>query len=266
MENNNFENEMMLQLQQIQVVQGSIVFSQFENIKQQAIQLAEDIQTVEVNEDNLKQSKKLLAAVNKRCKELDDERIRIKKLMLEPYTEFEEQVKEIVAIVKDADAIVRQQVKDLEEAERMDKQQQLEELFHKRKILYTLGDLIPFEDFLKPKHLNKTTSIEAVEKDMVEFLEQTEKDVKVLKNLPDVNAHVSAYIGQYDLALAMTQVNQEKERRQQIEAAQAMKQPTEDKIAYLISVKVYNQKELKFLEMLLQQNGFEFDTDKIGGN
>ena len=64
-------------------------------VKQQALQLAENLQSVEVNEDNLKQSKKLLAAVNRRKKELDDERIRIKKVMLEPYQEFEEQVKEI---------------------------------------------------------------------------------------------------------------------------------------------------------------------------
>ena len=257
---NQFEDEMMLQLQQIQVVQGSIVFSQFENIKQQAIQLADDIQTVEVNEDNLKQSKKLLAAVNKRCKELDDERIRIKKLMLEPYAEFEEQVKEIVAIVKEADATVRQQVKDLEEVERMDKQQQLAELFHKRKVLYTLGDLIPFEDFLKPKHLNKTTSIESVEKEMVDFLEQTEKDVKVLKSLPDVNAHVSAYIGQYDLALAMTQVNQENDRRRQIKQAQAkLKEPEAERQYKFI---ITGEKDKALVEMFMRQNKINYEMEQ----
>ena len=30
---------------------------------------------------------------------------------------------------------------------------------------------------------------------MVDFLEQTERDIKVLQRMPDVNAHVSAYIG-----------------------------------------------------------------------
>ena len=133
------ENELMLNMQQIRVVQGSVDFQNYERVKQQALQLAENLQTVEVNEDNLKQSKKLLAAVNRRKKELDDERIRIKKVMLEPYQEFEQQVKEITLIVEAANETVRQQVKHLEEQERQAKQEQLAEIFHKRKALYSLG-------------------------------------------------------------------------------------------------------------------------------
>lgn len=41
--------------------------------------------------------------------------------MLEPYNEFEKQVKEIVSIVKTADEMVRQQVTQMEEEEREDK-------------------------------------------------------------------------------------------------------------------------------------------------
>src|SRR4051794_7228445 len=115
------ENELVVDIEKIVVKQGSIQFNDYENVKQQAIKLAEEIKTVEVTEDNIKQSKKLLAAVNKRLKELDDKRISIKKVMLEPYQLFEEQVKEIAAIVKDADQDVREQVKYLEEFERLEK-------------------------------------------------------------------------------------------------------------------------------------------------
>ena len=256
------ENELILQIQQIKVIQGSIEFSDFENIKQQALQLAEDLQTVEVDEDNLKESKKLLAAVNKRKKELDDERIRIKKLMLEPYAAFEDQVKEIVQIVDAANDTVRQQVKDLEEAERQAKQADLAEIFHKRKSLYSLGDLIPFEDFLKPKHLNKTTTIESVETEMVEFLEQTERDIKVLQKLPDLNDHVSAYIGKYDLALAMSQVQGEKERRQQIEAAQAQKKMQQPEAEKQYRFTITGEKDKALVEMFMKQNKIQYEMEQ----
>ena len=253
------ENELMLNMQQIRVVQGSVDFQNYERVKQQALQLAENLQTVEVNEDNLKQSKKLLAAVNRRKKELDDERIRIKKVMLEPYQEFEQQVKEITLIVEAANETVRQQVKHLEEQERQAKQEQLAEIFHKRKALYSLGDLIPFEDWMKPKHLNKSTSIESAEMEMVEFLERTERDIKVLQSMPDVNAHVSAYIGQYDLALAMTQVRAEKERMQQIEAAQTQKK-TEYIKAYRFTV--FGDKDKTLVEMFMKQNKITYEMEQ----
>lgn len=261
-------DDLMLNLEAIQIVQGSIIFPEYQRIKDMALQLADAMESHEVNEETIKISKKILAAVNKRCKALDAERIRIKKLMLEPYQEFEDQVKEIVEIVKEADNTVRQQVKDLEEAERMKKEVEIWDIWDKRIKQYKLGDLIPFTDFIKPKHLNKSTSIEAAEKDMVDFLEQTERDIKVLQKMPDLSAHVSAYIGTYDLAQAMDQVMRENERRRQIEASQAHQKngQAEKSIAYLVSVNVYNQKELKLLEMILQENQFEFTTDKITFN
>jgi hypothetical protein len=253
-------NDLMLNLETIQIVQGSIFFPEYQRIKDMALQLAVAMEGHEVNEETLKTSKKILAAVNKRCKELDAERIRIKKLMLEPYQEFEEQVKEIVGIVKEADETVRQQVRDLEELDRQEKQQQLAEIFHKRKALYSLGDLLPFEDFVKPKHLNKSTSIEAAEKEMVDFLEQTERDMKVLQRMPDLNAHVSAYIGTYDLAQAMDQVMKEKERRRQIEAAQATKKSAQDIKQYRYIV--WGEKDAALLEMFMQKNKINYEMEQ----
>ena len=79
--------------------------------------------------------------------------------MLEPYQEFEEQVKEIVGIVKEADATVRQQVKVLEETERMGKETEIWDILDKRIKQFKLGDLIPFTDFYQAqtpeqKHIN----------------------------------------------------------------------------------------------------------------
>jgi hypothetical protein len=145
------QNEMTNAIAEIQVVQGSVVFGAYHDLKQQASELAEQIRTVDVNEENVKQSKKLLAEVNKRVKQLEDKRISIKKMMLEPYQDFEEQVKEIVGIVKDADAFVRSQVKELEEKERQEKEIQIHELFTKRIQHYSFREIVPFMDFAKPK-------------------------------------------------------------------------------------------------------------------
>jgi len=231
-------------------------------LKLQAIKLAESIAAVEVNDENIRASKKLLAAVNRSVNELEDRRKKIKRLMLEPYTIFEAQVKEIVGIVKDADEIVREQVKKLEEFERMAKRDTIIEIFEKRIVHYSFRNLFSFKDFLKPKHLNKTTSIESVENEMIDFLETLAKDLKVIETMPDSEDILNLYIDVKDLAAALTLHNQKQARKQQIEASKVMTKPA-DKIAFLISIHAANQKELKLLEMLLQENGFEYKIDKI---
>lgn len=265
MENELMQNQMTNAIQQIEVVQGSVVFSAYEELKRQATDLAEKIKTVEVSEDNVKLSKKLLATVNKRLKELEDKRISIKKVMLEPYQEFEDQVKTIVNIVKDADSLVRDQVKNLEESERMEKRNNLFALWQLRVKHYSFYDLVPFDDFLKPKHLTKTMSIDAVEKEMVQFMEKIQNDMNVLYTLNDSEDHINAYLHCYDLAHSMMQVKQYKERKAQIEQVQkkTIKKETSEKIGYLVSITVNNQKELKLLEMILQENQFEYTTDKV---
>jgi muconolactone delta-isomerase len=259
------ENEMTTAIQNIQVVQGSVVFGAYEELKRQATSLAEQIRTVEVSDDNVKLSKKLLSSVNKRVKELEDKRISIKKMMLEPYMNFEGQVKEIVQIVKDADSHVRDQVKELEEQERMAKQNELSALWEMRVQHYTFYDLISIDDFLKPKHLTKTMSINAVEREMVQFLEQIQSDIHVLYNLDYSEEHIDAYLQCFNLGQAMMQVKDKKQRQAQIERNTKTNklQPTESEIAFLVSVKVYNQKELKLLEMILKDNQFEYTTDKV---
>ena len=262
------ENEILeLNTEQILVQQGFIEWNQYEELKRQALELAENIRTVTVDDENIKQSKKLLAEVNKRCKELDDRRIKIKNLMLEPYKLFEDQVKEIVGIVKEADEVVRQQVKQLEEQERQEKQEKLNHLFNLRINHYSFRDLFSFEDFLKPKHLNKTTSIESVEKEMIEFLEKITRDLKAIETMPNAKSILSLYIGSKDLALALTLQQQKEEQDRRIEQAQALKQPepAANKITHLVSVYCHSEKDLKFLTMLLEENDFEYTTDKIFG-
>ena len=257
------ENELLkVDEQGIQIVQGLVEFNAYERIKKEAEDLAEQIKIVEVNEENVKASKKLLAVVNKRLKELEDTRIGIKKTMLEPYQLFEEQVKEIVSIVKEADAEVREQVKLLEEFDRIEKEEVIKEIWEKRIVHYSLGSLIPFEDFACPKHFNKTTNIDAVEKEMIAFLEHTQKDINVIKTMDNAKEIINAYLGRYDLAEAIAivteQLNREKEIEKKTKALEKAKAKEEEK--QIFSFEVYDEKDFKLVEMFMKQNQINYEV------
>jgi hypothetical protein len=259
------DNEVMQQhqmdnaIQTIQVKQGSVVFGSYQEVKRQALTLADNIKRFEVTEDNVKISKKLLAEVNKRVKALEDKRIAIKKEMLEPYQTFEEQVKEIVGIVKDADQLIRDQVKHLDEHERLQKERELQELWERRVQHYSFKDFVPFLDFAEPKHLNKSTTIQAVEKEMVQFLEKVESDMKVIYEMDHVDDHINAYLNTYDLGQAMTIVKNHQERKAQIE--QARPKPSENVAQKLFHIILTDQKDLKMVQMFMDQNDIKYTLE-----
>lgn len=244
--------------QQIFVTIGKIDFPDYVHLKEQALELADHIAAVQVDAENIKQSKKLLAEVNKRLKELEDRRIAIKKLMLEPYNGFEGQVKEIVGIVKQADDLVRQQVKALEENERYDKQTALQCVFDKRIALYGFNDLFTFDDFIKPQHLNKSVTFETVEKEMVQWLEKVEADLVAMEHMGNRWEILDYYRSTKDLAAAMNLANQAENRRRQVEASKLKAKAKPLTKNFIFSV--FEEKDFKLLKLFMEQNEIKFDV------
>ncbi len=70
-----------------------------EELKAAIAEKVKDYKTIAYTEDSLKDMKADRADLNKLKKAFEDERKRVKKICMEPYTKFEQQVKEITAVV-----------------------------------------------------------------------------------------------------------------------------------------------------------------------
>lgn len=252
------ENEVLkIDIQKIQVVPGLIVFNEYETLKQQAMQLAYNIEQVEVNEENVQVSKKMLAAVNKRVKEMEDRRISIKKELLEPYNMFESQVKDIVNIVKNAESIVRDQLREIEENEREQKKAAISEIFEKRIKHYDFNGMFGFDDFIKPQHLNKSVTMKAVESEMVEWLQKKEVDLNVIKSLPDSEHVLAEYLDTKDISIAIQIVNDRKRVHEVVSEAMNKERET----AYVITLS--DEKDFKLMEMFMLANDIKYKFEKV---
>lgn len=228
---------------------GTITFPAFEFYKGQAHKIADQIQETEVSEDNVKDVKKLLADARKVTSALDQRRIQIKKEILKDYTTFEGQIKELTAIIDEADNDVRSKVRLMEEKEREVKKEAIKELWDKRITQYQIADLIPdpFERFINPTHLNKSTSMKNVESDMVEWLEDTEKAITTLKAMDD--EYLVEYLGCLDITAAISAVNDRAKIRE------AVGEVSDEETASFI---ITGKKNIKLVEMLLNENEIEF--------
>lgn len=239
---------------------GFIEFPEYEDLLAQATQVAEYLKTLEVNEDNIKENKKILATANKAIKELNDRRIKIKKAIMVPYDEFAEKVKNIESIVKEADELVRSQVRDLEEREREEKKAEIQEIWDKRISAYEYAKIMTFGDFLDSRHLNKTTALKKVEDEMVETLEKWEKDLKLLSGMEDAKELIRAYSFTQDVTEAMNRVSIDKEA---IKRQEEILKNEDLEVKKIYIFKITDEKDAKLAEMLLKENNIEFDMEEI---
>nr|DAI51549.1 MAG TPA: Protein of unknown function (DUF1351) [Caudoviricetes sp.] len=232
---------------------GKITFNAYEHIKNKALNLSENLKTVEVSEENIKESKKLIAEVNKDIKKLEDYRIKVKKEMLKPYNDFEVQVKEIVKIVKEADEYVRNQIKELEEVERENKKALVKEMFENKVKHYDFNKMITFDNFFKENMANKTTSLEKIENELSEWLEQRKMDIQIIKNLRDSEV-LKEYLETFNLALAIENAKVKEEKNKKVEEVMKKTEKSSKKYIFIIS----EEKDAKLAEMLLKENKINY--------
>lgn len=230
----------------------AVNFPAYEEYKEKAEAIADYIRTMTVDEDNVKDTKETLAKARKLTDRLNRLRIDMRKELLQNYTVFESQVKEIICIVDEADAELRSKVREMEEDERNKKKAEIYDIWVKRVEQYDLIEATmpdAFDRWISPKHLNKTTSMKAVEKDMTDWIGKTYKDM--LTALSMGKEYLAAYGWQGDLAKAIDIVNAQKASIKNIEG---VTEEDEEKGTFI----VYGKKDIELTQLLLNDHHINY--------
>lgn len=230
---------------------AEVTFPAFDFYKKQAAQIAEYIRSVEVTEDNVKEVKKDLAQARKITDELSRRRIQIKKEILKEFDSFEGEVKELSGIISEAEAGLRSKVHQLEELEREKKEDRIRELWNTRACQYQIYQLLPgaFERWMLPQYLNKTVSMKSIEREMIDWLENTEREINTLRSMDD--EYLVEYLGTLDMAQAIQAVNERNDIRDTI----AENTYEDDETATFI---ITGDKDIKLTELLLTNNNINY--------
>lgn len=230
---------------------AKVTFPAFEFYKTQARQIAEYIRSVEVTESNVKEVKKELAQARKITDELSRRRIAIKKEILAEFDEFETEVKDLSGVISEAEKELRGKVHQLEEMEREKKEEKIRELWEKRACQYQIYDLLPnaFNRWMLPQYLNKTVTMKSIEKEMIDWLENTEAEIETLRAMDD--EYLVEYLGTLDMTQAIRAVNE----RNDIRDAIAESTYEENETATFI---ITGDKDIKLTELLLKNNNINY--------
>ena len=175
----------------------------YEELKTEIQKKANDYMNLVYTADQIKDAKKDRAKLNKFVTALEDKRKEIKKQVMQPYTAFEKQEKELIGIVNQAVANIDTQIKGYEEAVRQEKLEKVKEIYQK-----TIGDLdrtVPFEKIYKDSWLNVSTTLKSITTEITEIRDKVDSDLKVINadTSPYVFEMKEEYLKAFDLTAAM---------------------------------------------------------------
>ena len=196
---------------EIRIENGLIRFDAYQMYRQRAEEARDYLMTLDVSPESEQECKRTVATARKISDQLNQEKIRIKKTVLEPYTEFEDKVKEIIAIITEGENVARDKLKAIDDQRREEKKDEIRKIWNARCNSFECGKYLTFGDFLQDKHLNKTVPVSEVEKEMVHFLQFKSADIEFLKKRPLADEYIAEYIGCLDLVMAMENVDRRHE-------------------------------------------------------
>lgn len=156
--------------------------------------------------DTIKQAKSDRAELNKLIKAIEDKRKEVKKQLLEPYEEFEAELKELLALIKKPTEMIDKQVKEYEQQQKDFKKSQLKTQFDRDPLAKELSGTVKFEDVFEDRYLNVSVALASAWHDISEKLKKIQSEIDMINRKDSLHRHsvMSVYIkSQFDIVKAL---------------------------------------------------------------
>lgn len=153
---------------------GAVSFN-YEECKAYLQEQLKQYDGIVVVEEELSKYKDIKAKLNKVAKAMNDRKIELKKEFMQPYTEFENQVKDLIGMIDEVNDKIDVQLKDFEEKRKAEKKAEIEAEYDKK------NAPVPLERIWSDKWLNKTFSTKNVLEEIDILLKKIENEFKVLE-------------------------------------------------------------------------------------
>lgn len=146
--------------------------------------LVAEMEQQEVTEENIQTSKKLIASINKQIKELDKERLAVKREIMTPYDELNEKIQLLKSELNKGVTHINVQIKEITAREQEQRKLQIKDLFKKYQKSYNAPQWLTFDKFIAKNPTlitNKATSAKKIRESVVSYFETFKQDYDLLK-------------------------------------------------------------------------------------
>jgi len=196
----------MNELQILVNQQPGAITTNFEDIKNTLSDQMQIYKELSVTEENKTERKKDVTTLRKMAKAVNDKKVEVKNEFLKPYASFEENVKKLIEIINEPIGIIDNQIKDFEEAQRVQKQEEIRKVFEVIITEYpTLKDEIGLVVLYDNRWENATTSIKSVKDDITAKLNSIRNNVALISSMVSDKTEeaLKLFWGDLDITKAM---------------------------------------------------------------
>ena len=137
--------------------------------------------SLEITEDGQKEAKSDLATLRKIRKAVDDKRKDVKKGFMQPYTDFENEVKDLLSVIDEPINMIDGKLKEFEVKRVAEKKKHLMELYEAN--IGEYSEFLPYSAIENPKWTNATCSDKDVLFDISEKVTKIKSDLEAIKAL-----------------------------------------------------------------------------------
>ena len=193
----------------------------YEELKQELEAKIKEYTSLVYSDEQIKTAKTDVAKLRKVQKAINDERIRLEKMWMEPFDDFKSKTKELISIVDTAVSNIDKQVKEFDRLEKEKKKEILSDLWDK---VEGKPDWLQFKNIFDKNWLNKSTTVNNVLACYEAIVKTANKDLATLQNLPEFSFEATeVYKETRDLSKAILEgqrladIQRRKQEQQQAE-------------------------------------------------
>lgn len=182
---------------------------------------------VTYTDDTIQAAKADRAELNKLKAAIEDRRKIVKKVINEPYTVFEKELKGILALIDTPVGIIDTQIKDYENQKKEEKKEQIREAYSAA--IGELEKVITFERLFDPRHLNATYSLPKAIADIQGKIEKVKTDLQTIDEMcSDYKTNAQdIYLKTLDLSKAMAEEKRLHDLKEKMEADKRAREEAE---------------------------------------
>lgn len=162
------------------------------------------------------QAKGEVASLRKMRKALDDRRKLVKKQVIQPYEEFEEKVKELLALIDEPITLIDGQIKDIEKKQKAEKRAKIKEFFDAN--IGDMGSYLNFDQIYDSRWENVSVTMKSVQDAILSGIDRVKQDVSALSSNVSEAAQdaLKEYARSHDLSRAYDVINQYERQKAEI--------------------------------------------------
>ena len=152
-----------------------------EELKSELSEQLQKYKNIVVTEDSIKEFKADKANLNRLKTALEDKRKEVKKQCLQPYENFEKNIKELVMLIEEPIKVIDSQLKEIENKKKEEKANEIEKIYYETIGIYE--ELVPLNKIFNSKWLNSTYKLNDITSEIKEVRAKLESGLQIIEGL-----------------------------------------------------------------------------------